>query len=114
MTIESRAVGRNARLISVCGEVDESTRPELATALARAWEPPSPGALLVDLGATTFLGSSGLRCLLAAHSEACTHGATFGVCNPSRPVLRALKAAALDELFPVYDTSSAAVAQLAN
>ncbi|UJW33110.1 STAS domain-containing protein [Saccharothrix sp. AJ9571] len=110
LTVASRLLGDTVRLISVCGEVDVTTGPQLDSALALAWKPPSPCALLVDLGNITFFGSSGLRCLLNADHEARTHGATFGVCNPSRPALRALKAAALDGVFPLYTTTSAALA----
>lgn len=48
-------------MVSVTGELDLATAPELATALAGA-----DGDVTVDLSETTFVDPAGLRVLLAA------------------------------------------------
>ena len=67
MTTPFRVVVERARaraLVSVHGEVDISTAPELATALDEAEK--GEQQLVVDLTPTTFLDSTGLRTIIHA------------------------------------------------
>jgi anti-sigma B factor antagonist len=51
-------------VVTVAGELDVATAPELAQALADA-----DGQVTVDLSATTFADPAALRVLLAAHAK---------------------------------------------
>ncbi|MEN3279498.1 MAG: hypothetical protein V7607_638 [Solirubrobacteraceae bacterium] len=51
-------------VVTVAGELDVATAPELARALADA-----DGQVTVDLSATTFADPAALRVLLAAHAD---------------------------------------------
>jgi anti-sigma B factor antagonist len=51
-------------VVTVAGELDVATAPELAQALANA-----DGQVTVDLSATTFADPSALRVLLAAYDD---------------------------------------------
>lgn len=53
---------REAIVLSVRGEVDVITTPELRTAIADALRE-QPGVLVIDLSAVTFLASSGMEAL---------------------------------------------------
>jgi anti-anti-sigma factor len=53
-------------VVSVAGELDVATAPELARALARI-----DGDVTVDLSGATFADPSGLRVLLAARAGGC-------------------------------------------
>jgi anti-anti-sigma factor len=58
--------GDAGTVVTVAGELDVATAPELAAALADV-----QGDVTVDLNAATFADPSGLRVLLAARAEGC-------------------------------------------
>jgi anti-sigma B factor antagonist len=72
MTFEVSVVpGRDGRVVHmrVTGELDLMTVPGLDETI-RGAERSAPAAIVLDLRGLTFLDSSGLRCLIQAHTRA--------------------------------------------
>lgn len=89
---------RGVRVVTVSGEVDIGSKPDLAAALA-----PSGDPLLVDLAAVTFMESAGVAALVAARQAVDGHGYRLAiVCRPGGSVERLLDLTGVDELFVTY------------
>jgi anti-sigma B factor antagonist len=56
-------------VVAVGGEVDPHTAPELEDALDKVTAGDGATRVVVDLGAVSFLDSSGLRVLISAHQN---------------------------------------------
>ena len=82
---------------TVGGELDASTSPLLASAFADA--PVGAEQFVVDLGAVTFIDSSGLRVLIAFNDRVTADGGTVIVSNPSSSVRRLLQITGLESMF---------------
>jgi anti-anti-sigma factor len=88
--------------LTVRGEVDISTSPQLASA-AVAVLGSSPGALVIDLSPTRFLDSSGARTLLGIARQAAAEGTELHVIVPrgNRPVRLPIELLQLDRVVPL-------------
>ncbi|WP_165438423.1 STAS domain-containing protein [Pseudonocardia sediminis] len=62
------------RLVTVGGEIDLATTPDLAAALTGVADPVTPGEAVIDLGAVTFLGACGVGVLAEARGRASAAG----------------------------------------
>jgi anti-sigma B factor antagonist len=92
----------DARVVTVVGEVDTLTAPELATFLNAQLA--AAQVVVVDLDGVQFLGSAGLSVLFEANELALREGRELRlVCN-SRIANRALEATQLREHFTFADT----------
>jgi anti-sigma B factor antagonist len=87
------------RVISVSGEIDPLTAPELEHAIRAA----APGASVValDLAGVTFLDSSGLRVVVGASQELEQGGARLVLRNLSDAARRVLDISGLTQHFDV-------------
>jgi anti-sigma B factor antagonist len=99
LTIHEQRVGRRA-VLSVAGEVDMTTAPDLQAAIeaagTRAFE------VWVDLSDTTFMDSSGLHAISEARSRVVGAGVRLVLVCPDGPVLRVLTLTGLDRLFEIH------------
>lgn len=66
-TVEERTIGNRA-VVAVCGTLDVLSAPEVEARI-KAAAASAPTAMIVDLSAVDFLGSSGMGVLVTAHSE---------------------------------------------
>lgn len=99
--------GSDARVVTVVGEVDALTAPELATLLTAQLA--AARVVVVDLDGVRFLGSAGLSVLFEANEQASQEDRVLRlVCN-SRIANRALEATELKELFTFADNVPAAL-----
>ncbi len=89
--------GADAVLVTPSGEVDRDTAGELRRRLTEAVGQAGTGVVDVDLAGVTFMDSSGIGALIAAHRLAGTTGATLRVRDPGPPVRTVL------ELTNVWD-----------
>lgn len=90
--------------LALVGEFDLVSKDAFAAALAEI-EATSPRAVIVDLQGLSFMDSTGINALLAAH----TRGAgahLFVVLNGSGPAHRALTIAGLDQHLVMIDDRS--------
>jgi anti-anti-sigma factor len=83
-------------LVSVHGELDLATAPELEAVLFGALE--RGGRVLVDLRDLAFMDSSGVRAIVAAHTRAEGDGQRFAVVRPraETEVARIIEVSGLD------------------
>lgn len=92
-------------LITVAGEVDSSTAPQLREVLDTAFADGVP-TLTIDLDAVTFLDSAGLCVLARAHRRAIEAGIVLRVLASSRAVVRPLQITGLYDLLAVEQPTS--------
>jgi anti-sigma B factor antagonist len=100
------------RVISVAGELDIATAPELCARLdaSRASRRPR---MLVDLTDVDFCDSTGLRALLGAASEVRANGGRFAiVCPPTGEVAHLLEIVGASEWMGIHTDSASGVAAL--
>lgn len=97
-------------VLAADGEIDVATGPQLRAALSRALSEPGVDAVVVDLGAVTFMGSTAIAVLVDAHWEAGQVGRSLRlVVGSSRAVMRPLEAAGVASLFAEYGDVATAV-----
>jgi anti-sigma B factor antagonist len=96
-------------LLSVRGELDTLTAPELDAAL-RELQAGSSGTPVVDLTGVTFLASSGLAVLIQAAQRAEDSGRRVHLVVSSRAVLRPLEVTGSDQLFTLHPDLGTALA----
>jgi anti-sigma B factor antagonist len=94
-----RTSGPDGICVAVAGEVDIDTAPRMRLALAAALAAAS--RVVVDLGAVTFMDSSGLAALIATHQKAAATGATLRLQHVPPLVLRLLTVTGMDSLFVI-------------
>jgi len=96
-------------LLTVRGELDTLTAPELDAAL-RELVAGSTGRLVVDLSGVTFLASSGLAVLIGAARRLAELGGRLHLVAASRAVTRPLQVTGADALFDIHDDVTSALA----
>lgn len=97
----------DAAVVSVGGDVDNDTAPQLRQAIGMAFNG-GTNRVVVDLSATDFLDSSGLGALVGASKEQLGRGELVLVCP--RPQLRKLfEISRLNEVLRIYDDVAAAL-----
>lgn len=99
--------------VSVQGELDQGTAPELRGVLGSAIGEHA-GSVLVDLSDCDFIDSTGLSLLVEAKRRLGEDGRRFGVCCPDEDVRRLLELTGIDEAVGLFDTRDEATAALRN
>ena len=91
--------------LTVRGELDLSTAPELASAVDTEMAA-GPRGLVIDLTPTRFLDSSGARCLMRAAKQAAAAGVHLHVICPrsNSPVRLVIDLLELERLVPIVDS----------
>jgi anti-anti-sigma factor len=89
-------------VVVVTGAVDLDAAPELLRALRSALAC-GPGDLVVDLGAVTFIDSSGIDVLVWGAERAAEAGGSLRLRAPSRPVRRLVDILALGGVLAIED-----------
>ena len=102
--------GADARVITVVGEVDTLTAPELAAFLAAQLG--AARLVVVDLDGVQFLGSAGLSVLVEANELASRQDGDLRLVGSSRIVNRALEVTGLRQQFTFVDTVPEALKDL--
>jgi anti-sigma B factor antagonist len=97
--------------VSVTGELDQGTAPELREALAEALGDPTM-PVLVDLSDCNFIDSTGLSLLVEAKRRLSEERRRFGVCCPDADVRRLLELTGIDRAVGLFDSRDEAVAGL--
>lgn len=107
--VEERTVG-DVAVLAVSGTVDVLSAPELEARI-KATGATTPTALVIDLSAVDFLGSSGMGVLVTAHTDLTpTTRVTLVADGPatSRP-LKLIGIADIIDIFPTLDEALAAL-----
>jgi anti-anti-sigma factor len=93
----------------VVGRVDASTYQELELRL-RDYIESDRVHLVLELDETEYLSSAGLRVLISAQKALKPRGGRLAIAQPSARVKDVLDLAGLEPLFPIYDSTVAALA----
>ncbi len=104
--VQTSWVDRTA-VLSVGGDVDALTAPELAEAIF-AVQDEQPRAVIVDFSNVEFLASAGMTVLVNAHQQLSPE-AQFMVVAEGPGTSRPLKLMGLDSLFALHPTVAAAL-----
>ncbi len=91
-------------VITVTGEIDLYSSPELRTAILEA-VPAAPTQVAIDLSGVAYMDSSGVATLVEGLRSAREHKKAFSLVAPSPAVVKVLKLAKLDQIFEVSQTS---------
>ena len=89
--------------LTVRGEIDIATSPQLKLALDKAIRE-SVGAFVLDLCEVEFLDSSGLNLVLRARAALAREARPLAIVCPPGPVRRVMEIAGVDDLLFLYDT----------
>jgi len=105
---------QGVRTISVRGELDLSTAPELEGPLNQALEN-DDGSLLIDLSQCEFIDSTGIALIVRAwqHLDSGKNGRVLVLCTENNQVRRVLEITGLELSIPVHGTRDEALAALA-
>ena len=95
----------SATVLTVTGEVDLRTAPELRTLIDRVLDE-GASRLVVDLAGVDFLDSTGLSVLVGAHKRLARTGGRLVVANPPEIVSRVLSITGLDRVFELQSPAS--------
>jgi anti-sigma B factor antagonist len=104
LTVSAMKVGRHAHSITVRGEVDMYSAPELREALDAV--PPSAKHVLVDLSTVSFVDSVGLATLLNAAKRLEASGGRMLLVVDDPRVLRILAVTGIDRWFSIRSSDA--------
>ena len=93
-------------VVTVAGEVDVATAPELQRALATAG---AEKRVVLDLSECGFIDSSGLRTLLGARSAAQSAGGSLVLVVSDPGLLRVFDVVGIDDVLEIHDTLAGAL-----
>lgn len=110
MTLAEVRVGRwglsvvradGSEVVSVVGEVDGSTSPELRAVLFGVVASLPGRDVLVDMAGVSFCDASGLAVLIAAHRRAVAGGGRVVLVSPQEAFVRILSITGLDRVLQI-------------
>ena len=101
--IEMGDLGRDGVVVAVRGEIDLFTTPEFKEAVTSAMAR-GTGLVAVDLTRATFMDSSSLGVLIAAHRRLSRRGGRLVVVCDQPAILKVLQVTGLDGVFEVVDS----------
>jgi anti-anti-sigma factor len=94
------------RTIMITGRLDVDGTNSVATQLVELSQAPKKG-VVVDLSTLKFLASIGIRALVTCAKDVKARGAKMVlVVDPGSTVMMSIKATGIDQLVPVFDSSS--------
>lgn len=104
---------QGVRTISVRGELDLSTAPELEGPLEEALES-GEGSVLIDLSQCEFIDSTGIALIVRAWQRLDSSGNGRGlfICSQNDQVRRVLEITGLELSIPVHTTRDEALAAI--
>ncbi|MGW1675421.1 STAS domain-containing protein [Streptomyces sp. NPDC002324] len=107
LSIDHTTIG-DIHLLTLRGEIDHSNRDQLRQTLLPDGD--TSTRTVLDLSGVTFLDSSGINTLLAAHQSMSDAQGWLRIAGARDPVLRVLRLVGLDQLIPCHPTVEQATA----
>ena len=106
--IEDRRIDERTHVVAVAGEIDLFTAPEFKQ---RLMAPIVSGVdrIVVDLTDTTFIDSSSLGVLIAAHRRLKVRGGRLVVASDNDAIVKTLRITGLDGVFPLVPSVAEAL-----
>src|SRR5271166_1069161 len=106
LAVTMQADGPGPCLITVSGELDYHTGPQLRVCLDEA---PCKSGLVLDLSGITYCDSTGVSVLVHAYRRTEAAGTMLALAGATPGVFRLLSLTALDRFFTSYDSVDAAI-----
>ena len=106
-------LGNGVFTVSVVGEVDLSTAPELKEALRGVIDSGAQG-VLVDLSQTTFIDSTTLGVLMGAVKRLRPGGGELAIACHDQNIRKIFEITLLDQVFTISSSTEAGIAHLTN
>jgi anti-anti-sigma factor len=98
-----------ATVVTVGGELDAATTPDLQASFAQTLARDGHGPVVLDLADCTFVDSTGLHAIIDARALAHGHGSRLEICAAQDgPVARVIEVA-LPGMLDLYPTRAAAL-----
>lgn len=109
------ALEHGVRTISVRGELDLSTAPDLEGPLEQALES-NEGSVLIDLSQCEFIDSTGIALIVRAWQrlQSGDNGRALVICSQNDQVRRVLEITGLELSIPVHTNRDEALAALSS
>lgn len=93
---------KNGNLIArIAGDIDHHSAPGIRDEIDRAVREKKPKRLILDLGKTDFMDSSGLGLILGRKRKTEEEGCDFVLLNPTDQVMRILRFAGVEKLLKI-------------
>ena len=105
----STEIVNGVRLVSVCGELDIATSPQVRELLTDAAKDDAQ-PLVIDLTRCDFIDSTGLAALLHGATPAQNGESRVAIVSPAGHVRGMLELTAIDQSIPVFGDREQAVA----
>jgi anti-sigma B factor antagonist len=102
MEVTSR-VADGAVVVTVEGEVDLYSSPGLRNEIVH-WAQEKMLSLIIDLGAVTYMDSSGIATLVEGFQLTKRNGRKFNIVRPGPSIQEVLRFAHLDKILPIFNT----------
>ena len=109
--ITDRKVDEDTHVVSVTGEIDLFTAPELKAALVEAIDA-GRTRVVVDLTGTTFLDSTALGVLIGAVKRLRSRDGVLTIVNTDANIAKTFEITGLDQIFTIRPTRHEAVEAL--
>ena len=93
-------------LVTFTGDLDIQVAKVAAEAVERVEAEGPPELLVIDLSGLSFMDSSGMAVIAAAHARALEEGRRFVIVNPKGGVRRAFEVSGLDKAIETVDEVS--------
>lgn len=100
---------QRSNIIRVTGRVDAGSYVQLESTI-KEYIDTGRMHLVLEMDGTDFLSSAGVRVLISAQKALKPRGGRLVIAQPSDRVTEVLDLAGLEALFPVYETTVAALA----
>ena len=97
-------------VLSVAGELDIATAPELRDRFEEAIDRVPQGTVVVDLLKVTFIDSTALGVLIGGLKRSQTAGGEFRIVVAEPRILKIFEITGLTDLFSIFDTLAGATA----
>ncbi len=107
--LKTEQIDGETYVISLAGEVDLYTAPELKQQLLEVTEE-GAGAVVVDLSDTTFIDSTTLGVLVGAVKRLRTTDGRLSLVCSDRNISKVFEITGLDRVFEIYPTREGALA----
>lgn len=95
-------VDQDSHIVTLSGDVDLEHSPTARTILLDVVA--QAKNIFVDLTSVSYMDSSGIASLVEAYQQAKKTGVSFVLISLSPAVLRVIRMARLDKVFPIYES----------
>lgn len=95
------------RVVTLAGEIDHDTCAQLTHALRM--QDAGPPRIVIDMGQVTFMDSSGINILIAAHQDLTEAGGWLRLAAPTGAVLRVLQLVGVDQFIACHPSLNEAL-----